>query len=102
MNSFLHFFNSNGNEKLIEFVTDFIETKMRNTRTIIGLIENYRYDRKTQCSSKASLNNCIPNAPLPTKRTKIFWKTLGTLAWNRNRPLGLRRRKLLLLLMTVT
>jgi len=46
-------------------------------------------DLEEPSSSNIPLKNHIPNSPLPTKRVKMNGNTLETLAWDRNRPLGL-------------
>jgi hypothetical protein len=48
-------------------------------------------------SSNAPFKNSIPHSPLSTKRMKILWKTLQTLAQNHNRPLGLRYGRLMMI-----
>jgi len=60
---------------------------------------NYVSHRKLQiwlenpCFSNVPLKNPIPYSHLPTKRTKIFGKTLQTPVQDRKSPLGLWRGK---------
>jgi hypothetical protein len=64
-----------------------------NTQPITAFKENYR------SNWNLSLKNPIPNAPLPTEKTKIFGKTLQRVTRAPNRPQGLKRLRLLLMMM---
>jgi hypothetical protein len=49
------------------------------------------------CFSNSPLKNSVPCYPLQTERTKIFGKSLQKLAREPNRPLGLRRGRLMMI-----
>jgi hypothetical protein len=68
-----------------------------NTQPIMEFIGNYVSLRKDQVFSSASFQNPHPDSPLPFETTKIFMKTLQTLARGRHRPMSLRHGRLMMM-----